>query len=149
MPRILLIEPYDDIRKLVEITLRHGGHEVASVGDGRSAIEAMEREFFPCIVVGSPVAVRAGGREVMFLEYVETQCPEWRPCIVVITTYVENDRLLSAAQRLDVCAVFAKPFSAAELAAVVGECAAGRRPARRWYGIPEALVPALGTEGGG
>lgn len=146
MLRILLIEPYQDIRQLVELTLRHDGHEVSSVGDGPSAIEAMERELFSCIVIASPVAVTAGGRELLFLEYIEKHRPEWRPCMVVITTYVESRRVLSAAQRLDVCAVFAKPFSAPELADVVAECAAGRRPARRWYGIPEALVPVLGAE---
>lgn len=149
MPPILLIEPYEDIRKLVEMTLRHTGHEVRSVGDGSSAIEALEREFFSCVVVGSPVTVPAGGRQVLFLEYIEEHCPQWRPCMVVITSYVESERVLSAAQRLDVCAVFAKPFSAPDLAAVVGDCAAGRQPARRWYGIPAGMVPAFGAEGGG
>lgn len=145
-PRILIIEPYDDIRKLVEMTLRHVGQEVISVGDGSSAIDAMEREYFSCVVVGSPVTVTAEGRRFMLLEYIEEHCPERRPCIVVITTWVESEWVLRTAQRLDVCAVFAKPFSASDLAAVVRECLAGRRPARRWYGIPDALIPGPGAE---
>lgn len=147
MSSILIVEPYDDIRKLVEVTLRHGGLDVLSLGDGSSAIEAMEREFFSCVVVGSPVTVMAGDRDLMFLEYIEEQCPQWRPCMVVITSWIESPRVLMAAQRLDACAVFAKPFSAPELAAVVAACAAGRRPARRWYGIPEGMVPRSDAEG--
>lgn len=149
MPRILLIEPYADIRKLVEITLRRDGYEVTSVSSGSGAIEAMERELFSCVVVGSPVKVSVKGREQMFLEYLEEHCLQGRPGLVVATAFVESERVLSAAERLDVCAVFAKPFSAPDLAAIVGECAAGRRPARRWYGIPERLVPTHRAEAKG
>lgn len=148
IPRILVIEPYEDIRKLVEMTLRHGGQEVTSFSDASSAIEALEREFFSCVVVGSPVTVTVEGRTLMFLEYIEERCPHWRPCLVVITSWVESERVLMAAERLDVCAIFAKPFSATELEAVVAECAAGLRPERRWYGVPEALIPVPGADGG-
>lgn len=143
MPRILLIEPHEDIRKLVEVTLDMAGHDVAAVPDGQSAIAALEEEFFACVIVGSPVVVEADGRELIFLEYIEQRCPEWRPCMVVITSWIDSARLLAAAQRLDVCAVFAKPFSAPELMAVLEECIAGRRPPRRWHGIPDALVAGL------
>lgn len=141
--RILLIEPYEPIRKLVAVALEHAGHEVTAVADGDTAVEAMEREFFACVVVGSPVTVEVDGAPTMFLEYIERLCPEWRPCLIVITTYVESERVLSAAARLGVCAVFAKPFSPIEFLGVIDDCLAGRPPARRWFGIPEANVAAF------
>ena len=147
MRRVLLLEPYDDIRKMLELMLRHGGHDVVVASEGRAAVEAMEREFFACVVVGSPVMVHTSQGDVMFLDYIEQHCPQWRPRLVVITTRVDSNEVLSVAQRLDVCAVFAKPFSAPDLLAVVADCAAGRRPPRRWHGIPAALVPSLRTEG--
>lgn len=143
MGRVLLLEPYEEIRNLVAAIMRRAGHEVVLVLDGNGAVEAMEREYFSCVVVGAPVTVHAGGEKVMFLEYIERHCPEWRPCMIVMTSYVDSMSVLSVAQRLDVCAVFAKPFSAPELMAAMDECFAGRRPSQRWYGFPETLVAQL------
>lgn len=147
MARVLLLEPYDDIRYMLALMLRHGGHDVVVAADGRGAVEALERELFACVVVASPVPVRSGGRDMLFLEYIEQHCPNSRPALVVITNRVDSSDVLSAAQRVDACAVFAKPFSAPDLLAAVDDCAAGRRPPQRWHGIPDALVPALRVEG--
>ena len=144
--RILLVEPYEDIRRLIEWKLHHEGYEVESVADGRAAIEAMAREAFGCVIVGSPVVVKEARGDVLFLEYLEKNCPQWRPRIVVITTYIESSQVLAASRRLDAWAVFAKPFSPPELMAVINECMAGRKPARRWYGIPDASLSAIGGE---
>lgn len=146
MERVLLIEPDDDVRNLIAALLSRGGHEILAVAAGREAIDAMADESFACLVVGSPVTVESDGRRLMFLEYIARRCPELCRSLVVVTTWVDSSRVIDAARRLDACAVFAKPFGASELIAAVGECVAGRRPAKRWYGIPDPADATLGAE---
>lgn len=135
--RILVIEPYEAIRELLRVSLDRTGHEVAAVETGDEAIAAMEREHFPCVVVGSPVVVEAAPAKVLFLEYVEHHCPQWRPCLIVVTTHVDAGQIVEASERLRVCAVLAKPFVADDLLEVVDGCLAGRHTPTRWIGIPE------------
>ena len=135
--RILVVEPYHDIRELLQAALRRTGHDVAAVKNGNEAIAAMEREHFPWVVVGSPVVVETRDAKVLFLEYIERHCPQWRPCLIVVTTQVEAGEITAASERLRVCAVLAKPFAAEDLLDVVGGCLSGRHTATRWIGVPE------------
>lgn len=147
--RILVIEPYEPIRELLRAALRRIGHEVVAVGTGDEAIAAMEREHFPCVLVGSPVAVQAGDAKVLFLEYIERHCPQWRPCLIVVTTHVEAGQIVAASERLRVCAVLAKPFAADDLLEVVDGCLAGRHTPTRWIGIPaHTSAPATAATSG-
>lgn len=141
--RILVVEPYEAIRELLRAAMRRTGHEIVAVETGGEAIAAMEREHFPCVVVGSPVVVQTGGAKLLFLEYIERHCPHWRPCLIVVTTHIEAGQIVAASERLRVCAVLAKPFAAEDLLEVVGGCLAGRHTPTRWIGIPErASAPA-------
>ena len=135
--RILVVEPYEAIRELLRAVLRRTGHDLEAVETGNEAIAAMEREHFPCVVVGSPVVVTAADTKVLFLEYIERHCPEWRPCLIVVTTQVEAGQIVDASERLGVCAVLAKPFAADDLIEAVDDCLAGRHAPTRWIGIPE------------
>lgn len=146
--RILVVEPYEAIRELLRAAMRRTGHEVVAVETGEEAIAAMEREHFPCVLVGSPVAVQTGGAKLLFLEYIERHCPEWRPCLIVLTTHVEAGQIVAASERLGVCAVLAKPFAADALIEVVDGCLADRHTPTRWIGIPEhASAPAMAAPG--
>lgn len=142
--RVLTIEPYDPIRELLVATLHRTSHEVVSVGSGNDALAAMEREHFPCVVVGSPVVVESGGTKVLFLDYLERHCPQWRPCLIVVTTHVEAGEVLAISKRLRVCAVLAKPFSSEDLLDVVDACLAGRHMPTRWIGVREPRAAAGG-----
>lgn len=97
----------------------------------------MEREHFPCVVVGSPVAVRTRGAELRFLEYIERHCPQWKPCLIVVTTHVEEGQVVATSEGLRVCAVLAKPFAADALLDVVDGCLAGRHTPTPWIGVRE------------
>lgn len=148
--RILVVEPYEAIRELLRVALGRTGHEVAAVETGNEAIAAMEREHFPCVVVGSPVTVQTGDAKLLFLEYVERRCPQWRPCLIVLTTHVDPGQIVAAAERLSVCAVLAKPFAAEDLLEVVDGCRAGRHTPTRWIGVPEhASTQAAAAPGRG
>ena len=149
---ILVVEPYDAIRKLITVALEHDGHDVVAVSNGRAALAAMSRTMFDCLVVGSPVHVKQGEMkadpgDLMLLEHLEKHSETRLPCIVMITTYVESERVLSVAERLDVCAVFAKPFSPAKFVAILRDCLEGRPPIPRWQGIPAAPMPGAGSAG--
>jgi DNA-binding NtrC family response regulator len=135
--RILIVEPYVAIRELLEACLRRAQHDVAAVDDGNEALAAMEREHFPCVVVGSPVVVHVHGEHVLFLEYIEQHCPEWKPCLVVVTTHVEAGDVTAVSRRLRVCAVLGKPFASEDLLEAVDGCLFGRHAPTRWIGIKE------------
>lgn len=139
---ILVIEPDEAIRGLIEAALRRADRDVLPLEDGAVALAAMEREHFPCVVVGSPVRVDADGGPVLFLEYIERHCPEWRPCLIVLTTHVDSKPVLSLAARLRACAVVAKPFTPDDLLNVVDDCLAGRHKRTRWIGISETMIDA-------
>ena len=134
--RILVVEPYEGIRELLQAALRRTGHDLEAVETGDEAIAAMEREHFTCVLVGSPVTVDTGIANVLFLEYIEHHCPQ-RPCLIVLTTHVEAGEIVAASERLGVCAVLAKPFAADDLLEVVDGCLAGRHTPTRWIGIPD------------
>jgi DNA-binding NtrC family response regulator len=144
--RILVVEPYEGIRDLLRAALGRTGHDVTAVETGGEAIAAMEREHFPCIVVGSPVVVTTGNATLLFLEYIEQHCPQWRPCLIVATTHVEAGQIIAASERLRVCAVLAKPFGADDLLDVIDGCLAGRHAPTRWIGIPEHSAGVHGAE---
>lgn len=135
--RVLVVEPYAPIRELLEASLRHAAHEVAAVDDGNAAVAAMESEHFPCVIVGSPVLVQTRDATMLFLEYIERHCPQWKPCLIVVTTHVESGQVVAASRRLRVCAVLAKPFAAEDLLSVVRECVAGMHEPTRWIGLAE------------
>ena len=145
LPRVLIVEPYEEIRLLMRAALEHAGHEVETIDNGGEALEAIERERFSCLVIGSPVWMegRAGG--TLLLDCIERNRAERSPSVVVVTTHIDDPALLAAAERLDAWAVFAKPFSTPQLLAVIGECIAGRRPPQRWFGIPASSLEAAAS----
>jgi DNA-binding NtrC family response regulator len=135
--RVLVVEPYEAIRDLLRAALGRSEHDVEAVETGDEAIAALEREHFPCVVVGSPVVMKRGRAKLLFLEYIERHRPQWRPCLIVVTTHVEEGQIVAAAERLRVCAVLAKPFAADDLLDVVDGCLAGRHAPTRWIGVPD------------
>ncbi|MEU8591969.1 response regulator transcription factor [Streptomyces sp. NPDC048664] len=50
MPRVLIVEDDPDVRKAVELGLRHQGHEVSAAGSGEEGLEHL-RSFHPDVVV--------------------------------------------------------------------------------------------------
>lgn len=144
--RILIVEPYAAIRELVAAALRRSAHDIAAAADGNEAVAAMEREHFRCVIVGSPVVVKSGDEKILFLEYIERHCPRWRPCLVVVTTHVEEGEIATASERLRVCAVLAKPFGAQDLLRLVDACLAGSHRPTRWIGVAEPYAAPAAAE---
>lgn len=141
--RVLVVEPYGPIRQLLETALRLAAHDVAAVANGNEAVAAMEHEHFPCVIVGSPVAVQIGDTRMLLLEHIEHCCREWKPCLIVVTTLVEAGEVVTASKRLRVCAVLAKPFAAGDLLRVVDDCIEGRHGPTQWVGVPEPPAAPL------
>lgn len=138
--RILIVEPYQAIRDLLEASLRRTEHSVAAVKSGNEAVAAMEREDFCCVIVGSPVVVRLDGETMLLLEYIERHCPQWNSCLLVVTTHVEAGVVTAISRRLRVCAVLAKPFDAEDLLDAVNDCLGGCHGPTRWIGLAEHAV---------
>jgi DNA-binding NtrC family response regulator len=134
---VLIVEPDEAIRGLLEVALRRRGREVLAVKSGSAAITAMGKTDLSCLIVGSPVVMDGDDGPVLLLEHLERHCPD-RPCMIVLTTHVANSSVLSVAARLAACAVVAKPFTPGDLEALVDDCLAGRHGPTRWIGIPAA-----------
>jgi DNA-binding NtrC family response regulator len=140
MGRVLVVEPYDEIRTLLATALRRQGHVVDTTDDPCEALVWLNEQPFDCAVLGSPIAVEIGGASMLLLDHIGRSHPDRCPSIIIITTQLHDEQLLALADRLEVCAVFAKPFLPTELERVVSICAAGGRPATRWFGIPQSIV---------
>jgi DNA-binding response OmpR family regulator len=141
--RILIVEPFEEIRRMVEATLASRGYLPMVVEDGAAAVDAIQSQRFDCVVIGSPVGVDIGGDTIFLLQYLQWHCQDIRPCLIVTTAYIESESLLSLAARIPACAVLGKPFEASDLLAAVEACLSGSHKGTRWIGVPDSIVAAV------
>jgi DNA-binding NtrC family response regulator len=145
--RVLVVEPYDEIRSLLTAALVSAGHEVLAVTDGRKGLKEIGTGDYGCVLIGTPVPVEAAGRSRLLIELIAEEYPDRCESLVLITTHVEDLEILSLAARLNVFAVLAKPFSTIALREVVEDCLSGAVRTHRWLGISETLIEeALSVE---
>jgi DNA-binding NtrC family response regulator len=138
--RVLIVEPYDEIRSLLKAVLVTAETEVVAVSDGRRALEEIAGGDYGCVLIGSPVPVESAGRSRLLIEVIAEKYPHSGESLVLITTHVEDMQILSLAARLKVFSVLAKPFSTIAVREVVSECLSGGRSAERWPGISEIAI---------
>ncbi len=122
IPRILLAEDNHDMRKLLAMSLRKNGYEVAEFADGPSMLD----HYFSVSSIQKGAAfdlvisdVRMPG--LTGIEIVEGMYDhKGFPPVVLITAFGDEDTHAQA-QRLGVVAMFDKPFDIDDLIAKVQE----------------------------
>jgi two-component system, OmpR family, response regulator MtrA len=119
--RILVVDDDPDIRQLVTLKLRSGGHDVTSVGSGEEARDTIATdEAFDLAVVDHMMPGMTG------VDLVRQLRGEGNDLTVLMLTARSQERDLEAGFAAGVNDYLTKPFSPRELSARIGALLARR-----------------------
>ena len=138
-PKVLILEPDDQIRLLLTNLLRRGGYDVTPTTGGDRAVLAFAMHEFDVFIID--VSLRASmleqgtRRGLGFLHFLERKRPDVLPRVIVTTamSMPQVEQGLPAA-----CKVLQKPFDIEELMNAVSSC--GARSAQRSAAAGAALL---------
>lgn len=114
---VLIVEDDPAIRRLLAVTFRHEGLNVATARDGMEAIEALQSRRFHVLVLDLMMP-RVSGWEV--IDWLKER-PEGKPRSVIVVSATSRD-VLAALEPEVVNAIVFKPFDVNELAGYVKAC---------------------------
>jgi CheY-like chemotaxis protein len=118
MPKILLVDDDDALRKMLRLILTKMGHVVREARDGQEAIEMCEQEE-PDLVLTDIVMPGQEGLETIFA------LRHSKPNVKIIAMSgggrISSTDYLQIAKSLGARRVLAKPFSSEQLSAAIGE----------------------------
>ncbi len=134
MSRVLVIDDSDSVRRTLRAMLESAGHDVAVAFDGVDGVDQFRDESFDLVISDIVMPRKDGLQTVRELR----EMTETVPIIVMsggfqLSASGDNrrdiDDLLFIAEDLGATRTISKPFSQADLLAVVGECL-GERSSR-------------------
>jgi two-component system, sensor histidine kinase and response regulator len=140
--RILIADDDTGTRELLTDLLRHSGHSVTAVADGRAALDALAKERFEIVLMDEEMPVMNGIEAARAIVQAAV-AGEKRPIIIGIsgnTSPEDEQRCLEAGMD----AFFSKPIRMAELFSVLAVLA------RRQASFPEPVesaAPEMNSEG--
>ncbi len=120
MPRILVVEDQEPVRKLVSEHLRNAGHEVESVGAPEEALRLSKECPFD-LVLSDVRMPEMDGHELA--RRMAALCPQTR--VVLMSGYDLDCEMCPYSPN---CKVLAKPFSAEHLSACITQTLAAPPP---------------------
>jgi two-component system, chemotaxis family, chemotaxis protein CheY len=116
LPKILVIEDYDQIRDLISCMLEMEGHRVVVAEDGIEGV-ARYRAELPDLVITDMIMPKQGGAETIIQIWQAT--PDARIIAISGGGSLDGTHPLIVAKRLGVVETLHKPFSANELIACI------------------------------
>lgn len=116
--KILLVEDNVALSGVINFNLVRAGYQVTSVGNGRDALDAVQRDQFDLVLTDQQMPKMTG---IQLCEHVR-EIPEYRdtPFILLTAKCMELD-VTKLRQRLSLSAALPKPFSPSELLACIEE----------------------------
>ncbi|MGC4119953.1 MAG: response regulator [Myxococcales bacterium] len=121
---ILVVDDELDVRLTLSEVLQFEGYEVQTAGNGREALECMERGACPAVVLLDLMMPEMNGFE--FLQRVRADPRLRKTAIIVLTAFGRMAEKLEA-QRLMVEDFLEKPFEFDHLLEAIGHCAENAR----------------------
>lgn len=121
MPSVLVVDDDDDIRDIIELTLRRAGHDVTSIGDPLEALALASTTSFDLAVLDWSMP-RMDGGELCAKLY---ELPHLRDVPVMVVTAHADQGTRDLATAAGAEGFLAKPFSLAGLTAAADELLAG------------------------
>lgn len=136
--RILIVDDDPHIRELCRLYLAHAGYQTAEAGDGRQAVNRVDREAFDLVVLDLMLP-EVDGFDV--LAHIRDR-DDWLPVVMLTAMGDEEDRILGLEMGADDYMI--KPFSPKELVArvkaVLRRAAAGPPPGSSRIRHPGLLI---------
>ncbi len=118
MPRILLVDDDDHVRRPVQMNLTRNGHEVVEARNGREAIDIYRRETFDVVITDLIMPEQEG------LETIQ-QLRKHNPKVKIIAVSgggrLSANNYLQLAERLGAQRTLSKPFTTEELVRAISE----------------------------
>ncbi|HEY1186856.1 MAG TPA: ATP-binding protein [Gemmata sp.] len=114
--RVLLVEDQAEVRRFGALALRACGYAVTEAGGGRAALDQVEREGPPDLLVTDVVMPEMGGRELA--EALRTRCPGLR--VLFVSGYTD-DAVVRHGLLTEEVEFLQKPYTADALARKVRE----------------------------
>jgi CheY-like chemotaxis protein len=118
MPKILLVDDDDALRKMLRLMLTKMGHVVREARDGQAAVEMCGQEV-PDLVLTDIVMPGQEGLETIFT--LRHSNPSLKIIAMSGGGRISSGDYLQIAKSLGAKRVLAKPFSSEELSAAIGE----------------------------
>jgi DNA-binding response OmpR family regulator len=122
MPRLLLIDDDELLRRVLASSLRHAGYDVVEAPDGRQGVDLFNATTFDIVVCDLVMPVQEGVETILKLRRAHPQLP-----IIAISGGVTNSGFyLDIASKIGAQRVLAKPFTPQELLHAIEELLAER-----------------------
>ena len=117
MPRILLIEDDDELRKVIAQSLEHAGHEVSQAADGRQGLDIFHVANFDLVLTDLVMPGKEGVETIIELR---RENPDLK-IIAMSGGMPRSSFYLNLAGHLGAQRTLAKPFTPTELLGVINE----------------------------
>jgi DNA-binding NtrC family response regulator len=127
MPRILVVDDEEGIRKLLSIALTRAGHEVRAAADAREAMALCSTESFD-VLLSDVRMPQLNGHELV--RWVTT----WRPAIRCVLMSAFDDTDCQDCPFSSRCRLLPKPFNPKDAVSVVERTLQSPPPASRCGG---------------
>ncbi len=115
MPRILLIDDDDTLRKIVAKSLGYSGHEVIQATDGKQGMDLVRSTEFDVVITDLIMPEQEGVETIAMLR---TEYPRL-PIIAISGGAVHSPLYLEIAAKIGARFILAKPFHMPELVELV------------------------------
>jgi CheY-like chemotaxis protein len=112
MQTVLVVEDDDDLREVVAQTLERNGFRVLTARDGQDALDRLEREHAPCLILLDLMMPRMSGWEFRRRQLADPRLAEL-PVVVMTATATLDEAAIHADD------ILRKPLSFAALLAAV------------------------------
>jgi DNA-binding response OmpR family regulator len=109
MPKILIVEDEDLVRKALEFRLKKDGHQLTCCKDGREGIKAIESDTFDLVITDLMLPYNNGLEVVTRLKSVQKDTP------VIVLSNIGLEHVVMDAFNLGADDYMTKPFSPNEL----------------------------------
>lgn len=117
--RVLLAEDDETNRRLTMLMLTRQGCRVTAVGDGKAAVEAVQREAFDLVLMDIQMPIMDGAEATRRMRELQVSGAISRlPPVVAMTAYTEYSNAV-VRERLGMAGVLTKPFQRSDLVEVL------------------------------
>lgn len=113
---IIIVEDDDSTARLMQHCLSRAGFSVEIITDGRAALELVERETLPALVIIDYLMPYADGLKVTLTLRDD---PQWTTVPIVCVTGTTHENTMTQGLRLHSDGFLTKPFRPEELVALV------------------------------